>query len=228
MSFDLGVWKASERPLSAEEAAAHFHELCQQPLQSLVPGHEIAAFVTEVAAHLEQAGYAVDGGVWSAPPDVGPDHAIMTMLWSCAEAARAFVPGAAVARGYVCFDPQSGRVYQDAEATPHPGPSLQLSAGTRIDDPDDETIERTVVRLSHERWFAILHSGDEGKYFQVGYGDNVDAPPGQYVVEYRDGSSDRHWRAITPDRRIVAQAMREYRHGDGVWEKRFSWRKVQL
>ncbi|GAA3215652.1 hypothetical protein GCM10010532_042680 [Dactylosporangium siamense] len=222
------MWKAGDTPVSVEEATARYHDLCDAPGDDLVPGVEVAALVADVAAHLEQAGLAVDGEVWSATPSIGPDHAVMTMPWRSASVAVAFVPGLAVARGFVCYDPQNDRVHQHAAAAPHTGPSLQRSDGTRIDDPDDETIERTVLTLSRERWFAILHTADEGTYFQVGYGDQAAAPPGQYAVEHRDGSPDRHRRAVTPDRRAVAQAMREFRDGNGNWEKRFSWRSIQL
>lgn len=59
-------------------------------------------------------------------------------------------------------------------------------------------------------------------YVQVGYGDQAGAPVGHYVVEYRDGAPEKHWRSLTSSLDGLVSAFLEYLHGGMDWNSEFT------
>ncbi len=74
--------------------------------------------------------------------------------------------------------------------------------------------------------FAILSCNDQ-TYIQCA---EQDEPPYGYVLEYQDGSLDRHYTAadgpITLER--VLSAFVKYLRGDSSWRSDFRWDKMRL
>lgn len=75
--------------------------------------------------------------------------------------------------------------------------------------------------------FAILSAGTPHTYIQCA---ERDEPPWEYVLEYRDGSADRHYaaadRPITLER--VLSAFAKYLRGDPSWQNDFHCEKLDL
>jgi hypothetical protein len=131
-------------------------------------------------------------------------------------------------QGLVCFNPQGPTVYQPAVgSTPNEPFTLELSDGRTISGPGDALIELSVRGLSESNWFVVLERR-KGFYIQAGYGDQAGAPRGQYVIEYREGSPDKHWRALSSSADELVPAFLEYRQGGMTWTTEFAWRLVNL
>jgi hypothetical protein len=222
MSFDLGVWRAAGQLITAAEATQFYSELCARPFQSFIPGQEMAGFVDSVVERF-RAGHATPDLPWSAEPDVGDDCAIMPIQSSLAEYVFPIVCDLARDRRFVCFDPQASTVYQPATGNaPDNSFTLELSDGRVIAGPDLDLVLNSVRNLSGNNWFVVLERR-QNFYLQAGYGDQAGAPGGRYVIEYRDGGPDKHWRAILPTPDDLPAAFAEYFQGVTGWVSRFSW-----
>jgi hypothetical protein len=98
---------------------------------------------------------------------------------------------------------------------------LTLGSGRVIPDATEDDIRSLIAGEE----FAIL--GPDLTYIQCA---ERREPPYDYVLEYQDGSLDRHYRAvdgpITLDR--VTAAFLKYRRGDASWRDDFRWEKLEL
>jgi hypothetical protein len=227
MSFDLVVWRDQGRPISADEASRYYAQLCDRPFDSFAPGPEMLSFVNEIAQRFHAAHSSGGLGPWAAEPDVDEAFAIMPIVSSVASEVLPLVLELAHARRLVCFDPQNSVVYQPA------GPvgetrqaSLELYSGQIIANPSPDKVDTEIRRLSPDNWYAILELG-LNQYLQVGYGENADAPKGQYAIEHRNGSPERHLRTVTPSVEEAVVACLRYLRGETDWIKTFSWRKIE-
>lgn len=80
-------------------------------------------------------------------------------------------------------------------------------------------------KLGNSNPFAILERAD--KWFaQVGYGSQVGAPAGTYVLEYREGAADKHLRAETRSIDEATRFLREFLAGTEDWKRRHVWQPV--
>ena len=227
MSFDLAVWRDPGRRITSDEASATYAAMCARPFDSFVPSQEMAAFVQAVAARLVNDEGSPEASPWAAEPDVDQDSVIMAFRSPIATEALPVVRELAHDRGLICFDPQASQVYQRSESASDESTSLELHGGRKFVDPSEALIEKSIRGISRDRWFAILELGKD-RYIQVGYGENAGVPSGQYALEYRDGSRERHWRATTPDLEACVRAFLEYRAGEMNWIKRLSFRQLDL
>jgi hypothetical protein len=98
---------------------------------------------------------------------------------------------------------------------------LTLASGRVITDATEDD-----VRAIDGEAFAILGI-DPDTYIQCA--ERNGAPP-EYVLEYQDGSLDRHYQAvdgpITLDR--VIAAFIKYLRRDSSWRSDFRWEKMEL
>lgn len=226
MSFDLAVWRPTEQ-FTAEGASRFYSELCSRPFQSFVPGQEMQAFVDAVVER-----YGAQRGIfelpWAAEPDIADDCAIMPIQAALANDVFPIVRDLARERGFVCFNPQSSTVYQSAVgSTPGGSLTLELSDGRTINRPGDVLIEESIRGLSESNWFVVLERR-KNFYVQAGYGDQAGAPRGHYVIEYRDGAPDRHWRAFASNLDELVSVFLEYNNGGMSWTEAFAWKLVNL
>lgn len=108
---------------------------------------------------------------------------------------------------------------------------LVLENGMVYENPDATEIERALRSLSWatENSFAILEKADL-TYMQTAQEDdpNIDPQDPFYVLEYQDGSLERHFRAIGPislDR--VIEAFVQYAREDS-WREALEWERMNL
>ncbi|GAA1982502.1 hypothetical protein [Catenulispora subtropica] len=227
MSFDLAVWRPSSDQLTAEEASQFYSDLCSRPFQSFVPGQEMQAFVDAVVERYSALRGTADLP-WAAEPDIADDCAIMPIQSALADDVFPIVRDLSRERGLVCFNPQGPAVYQSMNGSSS-GESLtlELSDGRVIDGPGDVLVGESIRGLSESNWFVVLERR-KNFYVQAGYGDQAGAPRGHYVIEYRDGSPDKHWRAFSSSVDELESAFLEYLQGGMGWTAGFRWKPVSL
>lgn len=224
MSFDLGVWRPTGQQVTVAEASRFYSELCSRPFQTFIPGPEMSAFVDAVVEHYRTAS-GTSGLPWAAEPDVSDDCAVMPIQSVLADAVFPIIRELARERDLVCFDPQGSRVYQPAAVGTARAGTLALADGRSIDGPDRKLVEECVRGLSEKDWF-VTFKRRPNFYIQVGCGDRAGAPRGRYVIEYRDGSPDKHWRAFSSDLDELVPAFLEYHQGGMQWIGGFSWKPL--
>lgn len=101
--------------------------------------------------------------------------------------------------------------------------TLQLESGTLIAN----VTEPDLCKIKGEQ-FAIL-SIDDNTYMQCAEVDEPGQEDVQFVLEYQDGSLDRHFQVDQPislDR--VLDALAKYLRRDDSWLKDFKWQKMEL
>jgi hypothetical protein len=99
---------------------------------------------------------------------------------------------------------------------------LELESGDVYDDVD----EGDIVEAINGDGFAILGE-DPMTYLQCAPHPET---PGEFVVEYQEGSEKRHFHAVdtpvTLDR--VVAAFGKYLRKDASWKRDFKWEKDEL
>jgi hypothetical protein len=163
----------------------------------------------------------IDDAVWSDGPlinNFGHRAAVLGLSYRHVEQVMPFIVAKANDLGLIAFDWETETIHR-------PGPSglsLQLESGKLIKNVTEADIER----LIEEEDFAIL-SRDDSTYIQCA---EQSEPPYEYVLEYQNGSIQRHYRAVDegiPLERVLA-AFVNYLHGDESWRTDFRWEKLDL
>ena len=99
---------------------------------------------------------------------------------------------------------------------------LELESGDVFDDPDEATMRRAI----EEEGFAIL-GDDPMRYIQCA---KQEEEPFEWVLEYQDGTLERHFRAVdgpvTLER--VLSAFTRYLANDPSWIADFTWETDDL
>jgi hypothetical protein len=99
---------------------------------------------------------------------------------------------------------------------------LELESGRTLEAVTEQDLDDSICQEE----FAIL-SRNPSTYIQCA--KHFDRA-GQYILEYQDGSLQRHYRAgdpaLGPDR--VLAAFRSYLRGDDGWRSDFRWERVEL
>lgn len=94
-----------------------------------------------------------------------------------------------------------------------------------VSDPSENEIRDGILRIDgKENSFAILSIDDE-TYIQTS-----GSPEAGFILEYQDGSLDKHYRAadlkISQDK--IVSAFVSYGNQDGVWRDSLVWEKHDL
>lgn len=227
MSFDLGVWFEEVRP-SRTAAEETYRRLCAGEAAAVAPTASIRGFHAALVAEFPAATDEWDeSSPRSAGLDVGDGHVLISMAWGRAADVAPRLLELADQYGLVCFDPQAGVVHAPPSLRTEGAPELRSCVGLPVHDPDPETVEQAVRRLSADNWFVILE-GPAGRFVQVGVGAPAGAEAGGHAVEHRDGSFDRHYRAVLPDRDHVVSVFADFlrdpstRPTGVAWESLFS------
>jgi hypothetical protein len=101
---------------------------------------------------------------------------------------------------------------------------IEFESAPPVDAPTLEDVDRSLRALTFpDNSFAILAAGPQ-VYIQAAMDDD-----GAFVVEYRDGSADGHYRTsaeVAID--DVVGAFQSYLRQDGVWRSRFEWQKFDV
>ena len=224
MSFDLGVWFAEARP-SRAAASETYRRLCAGEPAAVGAGGVVTGFYSALTAEFPEAADA--SSPWSAGLDVGDDWVVMAMQWGRAAEVAPRVIELAARSGLVCFDPQAGVVHVPPGLRSADALELQSCVGLPVSDPDLESVERAVRRLSAENWFVILEA-PSGRYVQVGTGARAGAAAGGYAVEVRDGSPERHYRCVLHDREQVVAVFVDFSRNPVVRPAGVAWQKASM
>jgi hypothetical protein len=99
---------------------------------------------------------------------------------------------------------------------------LDSCDGSEAIGPDAGEIERQVRRLSPANWYIVLER-EESTYVQAGLGPDADAPEGRYALEYREGSPERHYRALVDNLDDIAAAFTGFASGEDGWKSARGW-----
>jgi hypothetical protein len=229
VSFDLGVWFEPE-PITAAEAAAKYERLCDGDLAGVVDNERVTAFYQALTARYpeltDQPETDLDGP-WSTTLDRSAGHVIMPIIWPRAAEMRTVVRELAAEHGLVCFDPQTGDVDNPVRPMAPGALRLELCDGSVIDEPDLPRIRRELGRLSSHNWYAVLERSPDW-YTQVGLGQEAGVPPGQYGLERREGSAQRHYRYVAKSLDDVVNAFAGFASADDAWIHQFPWQKVDV
>ncbi len=229
MSFDLYVWHEAG-PITADEALAKIESMEEGEEPSPFVVHSgLLAFHTALLSQFPALEDLPDGrldehGVWSVTPEASDSYIGLTIIWSKAARVATSVRELVSRHGLICYDPQNHVVLPNA-----PGyvPAFVLTT-ERLDaipDPTTDVVERVARMLSNDNYFAILERAD-GWYAQVGYGESADVRPGTYAMEYREGSPDLHFRAVTTDIAAATRFLQEFLAGEDSWKLRHTWHRV--
>jgi hypothetical protein len=166
-------------------------------------------------------------GVWSFTPVPSESVLALSCVWSRADEVGAAVTSMASDHGLVCYEP-GYHILNPNAAGYVPGFTLTSPALLpAVLDPDARRVEWIARQLGDENHFAVLERAD-GWYVQVGYGERVGVPAGTYVLEYREGSADRHFRTETRDVAEATRFLQEFLAGKERWKHRHAWRTLKL
>ncbi|MEV6296492.1 hypothetical protein AB0M41_40140 [Streptomyces sp. NPDC051896] len=195
------------------------------------PAAAVPAFYAALVADYPESSEADEAtdesSPWSAGLDVGDGYVLMPMQWGRAAEVAPRVIELAGQHGLVCFDPQVGVVHVPPALRASGALHLQSCVGLPVSDPDLETVERAVRRLSAENWFVILED-PSGRYVQVGNGARAGAAAGGYTVEFRDDSPERHYRRVLRDREQVVSVFADFMRDPATRPAGVAWEKLSL
>jgi hypothetical protein len=229
VSFYLAVWHA-DTPIERDDAQLHYQRICLGPSDAAAVHPALGAFLDELtsmpATLVSAEVIGSNEASWNAHVHRNGYGASIQIMWPQSRDAAATIRALAERHGLVVFDPQSGVVMPNA-----PGYlaafTLSTADGQVIPDPNADRVERAARRLNRDAFFLILSRAD-GWWVQAAIGENAGARPGQYALEYQEGSLDRQYRAETTDLNYVIRFLTEFLAGQDTWKRRHSWRHLEL
>jgi hypothetical protein len=133
------------------------------------------------------------------------------------------IEGLAAKHDLVCFNPQWPCVVYPPRIAAMPHLRLSLENSTLIDKPTPDQIADALSTLSSDgNSFAILERTNTS-YFQTALQST-----GEYIIEYQDGSLDKHYQSTAKDPQRVIAMFQAYGAGDDSWKRECDWRKIDL
>src|SRR5208283_3397013 len=106
---------------------------------------------------------------------------------------------------------------------------LSMENGTELKDPSPAEIDQALHTLnrSEDNSFAILEQSDL-TYLQVAQEDDADQDGPRLVLEYQDGSIDRHYQAVADPLSLetVIEIFQAFAVGDEKWPGRVQWERM--
>ncbi len=226
MSYDLGVWRAL-RPITTQEAADIYGRLCEEDMAAVEPHPGVDSFLAELTARYPQIDDWDDGDIdncpWSVAFDQSDRHILMSMSFSRVDEIVPFIEELAAKYDLVCFNPQWPCVVYPPRVAAMPHLRLSLENWTVIDNPTPDQIADALSSLDADgNSFAILEQTDT-TYIQAGLQST-----GEYVIEYQDGSLDKHYQSITRNSQQLMAMFRAYAEGHDTWKQQCEWNKIDL
>jgi hypothetical protein len=97
------------------------------------------------------------------------------------------------------------------------------SLDTRYDAPDEATIARVLASLDGGRNILVTLGPSEATYVQAS-----GSVASGFVLDYQDGSLDRHYRSNAEDLSLdrVTQVFHKFARGDDSWRTDVAWQHV--
>lgn len=230
MSYDLGIWYAAT-PITSTEASEIYGRIGEDPAVTtdgtLQATPSIAKLVKDLTAQHPQLedcdADEADASPWSGPFEVTDRYLSLNLAFSEAEEVVELLEELCAKHDLVLYDPQRDVVIYPPRLAKLPHRRLSTENGTVIDDPTPEDISITLAKLKAKgNCFAIFERRDE-HYFQT-----LKESARKYIVEYRAGSADQHYHAVTSDLNAVTQAFQAFAEDRDTWRKQFTWEKLDL
>ncbi|MER0243590.1 hypothetical protein AAHZ94_16530 [Streptomyces sp. HSW2009] len=110
-----------------------------------------------------------------------------------------------------------------------PALRARVESGAEHDDPSDERVRELLTALAGfaEEFLVITRTADpEGQtYLQVAHSE---APPWNFVVEYRDGGPDRHFQAFTDQVDVLHRTVTGWMSQRPGWRDLLEWQPLEL
>lgn len=230
MSFDLYFW-GSPKPVTTEQAAQICQNLAQEQTRDVHADPQVEAFYQQIIARfpaLEGLGDDdLEASPWSMSPQPSPSHLITSVRWPQAEEFARWAIPLAAGYGLVCYDPQGGQVHNPPAPSPAGHLRLEFCDGGVIDDPSPTELPGLLNLISDSNWYACLQ-GRPGWFVQVGIGPRAGAPDGQYAVEFREGTPDRHYRTVLGGLDEVASVFHGFATADQSWKDSVAWTRLSF
>ena len=114
---------------------------------------------------------------------------------------------------------------------------LIIRGSVMVDHPDDAEIQSAIQSLIDDGIaddaFLILDHGpfpeQELYYMQAAYGPPIkEGDAGDFLLEYQDGSIDRHYQCDPVSPEEATKAFIEYLHGEDAWKERLHWERIAI
>jgi hypothetical protein len=226
MSYDLGVWYAS-RPITLKEAEDFYDRILDDDLTEFEPHPGVQAFLAELTSRYPQINDwnddDIDNCLWSIAFDQSVHYVILCMVYSRTKELIPFIENLAAKNDLVCYDPQSSRVKYPPRVAKMPYSRLTLENDTIIDNPTSNQIALAISTLNTtDNTFAILES-DDMTYIQTGYQN-----AGEFVLEFQDGSLDKHYQTTVETPYEVLAAFQGFLESREDWKQTIDWQKITV
>lgn len=223
VSYDLYLW-AKPSPITADRADDICHRLASGDDAATMPDPRLLEFARDLVARyprLEDLTDA-DDSPWNMSPDATANRVILCMGRSQASKVGPAILELAGRYSLVCYDPSTRQVHHPTQTTPKGALRLESSDGSRVFAPETDEIDRQLRRLTRANWYIWLER-EEGTYVQAGLGSRAGVPEGKYSLEYRDGSTEQHFRAVVGSLGQIAPAFLGFASGETEWKSAHTW-----
>ncbi len=226
MSYDLAVWYASQ-PITIKEAEDIYDRLLDDDLTALEPHPGVQAFLAELTSHYPQIYDWNDDDIgncpWSIAFDQSDRYVTMCMVYSRTNELVPFIENLATKHDLVCYNPQSSRVKYPPRVAKMPYSRLTLENDTLIDNPTSNQIAQVISSLNTtDNTFAILESSDM-TYIQTAFQN-----AGEFVLEFQDGSLDKHYQTTVETPLEVMAAFQGFLESREDWKRTINWQKIEI
>ena len=226
MSYDLAVWHES-RPISNEEAHEIYVRLCDEDRSAVRPHPNVRAFLDELTERYPRIDDCDEGDVENCPWTVAFDHSDghvgMCIAWPRVDEIVPFVEALSQKHDLICHNPQGPLVHWPPRVARLPHLRLSLEDGRVIDNPSPVSITSALTSLKPDsNSFAILERTDT-TYLQISMQSSD-----EFILEYQDGSLDKHFQANVYDLSDVTCAFKAYAARDESWKTQFDWQRIEL
>ena len=224
MSYDLAIW-GSKGPLTVDEAGRNYAALGNAAADVVAPDRRVSAFYKQLCStypSLDAPNKAQAArSPWTANIDVSKSYVLLPIAFSRVKDVLPSVVELARSLRLICFDPQGPRLSQDVPAGTASRSVLQTEDGSVMFNASAESIAAQVsnLRAPHNS-FVILERG-RNRYIQA----QVNARQ-KWVLEYRDGAAERHFRASKPSLQDVVRCFVAFADRAGSWKDAAEWKHV--
>lgn len=224
MSFDLAFWWEPQA-ISSDEAARKYRAMVELRSGVVLHNEGLDNFFEELIENFpDLTEDNLDDSPWSAPLYRTSECVIVSMGFPWRNSMTDFLLRLSASHGVTCFDPQAESVFLPGE---HSGIALETADGRNIANPAPDVIDQELRNLSDENWYLIAEKRP-GWYVQVGYGSAAGVRPNSFVVEFREGGPQQHFRAVVDSVDEVRSVFLGFVNDQDGWRERLPFSRVSV
>jgi len=227
MSYDISVWNVprvlSQAEIEMISKVIHTDGDCSNLLAT---DSKINEFVENLESIYPQIDSSSDGGIdlcpWSSEFELSGGHVDLSFVWSKAREISSFVFDLAMKHGLAVFDFKTKLLYVPDSLAPRS--EFMMSSPWLMKDQLAYTqiIPDLISALQKRNDPYLVVDGGKEKYIQTLWTKNG------FILEYRDGCADRHFRATTYlQAETVSQAIIRYIDAKH-WKDGIEFHKVEI